>query len=469
MEEMNEYEKEFWKNILSGIGKAAIACGCVCLIRFLVMVIGGNENSHLRIVLQVVYWILATVLFSGAGKNTFSLGKCLTAIVKATAIWFCLFYMDAMLLSAIGEGTESVMLIVLEVTCCILLTVLFVQLDWSAIFRRKKQEESKSSHVTAPAPEPCPVREDNEEDCVILMGKKILFAGGYYLYIDEADNCTVISREYVEALEKVALCEEEKKASYQAFMNIERGGMEPKKSYEGCGFTPDGHTYTKKITYRHPNYRLADSWGNVQIPPLVGKNVINCVKKRAFSDTHPIKINDKTTLRDPVNRKIKSVVLPDTVTWIEEEAFAGCESLQTIYVPRSVRKIGDNAVPAGCKIIVHKNSFAYQHFQKLGYQIMEKGRTPPMLIIHDKTLHDGYGERYPYQISLYEKYGEWFLEDYSDYKSRFLTVPENIRKSGDPKALYEWYKKAFGVYYDSINEETFTKNKELIALLENEK
>ena len=44
---------------------------------------------------------------------------------------------------------------------------------------------------------------------------------------------------------------------------------------------------------------------------------------------------------------LESIFIPEGVTWIGEQAFKGCKYLKSIYIPDSVTKIGENAF-SGC-------------------------------------------------------------------------------------------------------------------------
>jgi hypothetical protein len=58
--------------------------------------------------------------------------------------------------------------------------------------------------------------------------------------------------------------------------------------------------------------------------------------------------DDKTTVLSVKDKVVKSVVIPDCVTKIGENAFSGCESLESIDIPDSVTEIGKQAFK-GCR------------------------------------------------------------------------------------------------------------------------
>ena len=53
--------------------------------------------------------------------------------------------------------------------------------------------------------------------------------------------------------------------------------------------------------------------------------------------------DDGKTLLDVTDKNISEAVIPDGVTYIEIEAFSGCDALQSIDIPNSVTHIGDGA------------------------------------------------------------------------------------------------------------------------------
>ena len=87
-----------------------------------------------------------------------------------------------------------------------------------------------------------------------------------------------------------------------------------------------------------------DGFGsNITVPSQIDGYVVTSLGESAF-------FYGEWTSKVPVN----SVVLPKTLTTIENEAFTLCRSLQTITIPASVHKIGDS-VFSGCKSLKEIN------------------------------------------------------------------------------------------------------------------
>lgn len=101
--------------------------------------------------------------------------------------------------------------------------------------------------------------------------------------------------------------------------------------------------------------RLLDYRGsseNVTIPDGVRE-----IGLQAFFDSHITHV----TIPESVNyiwegafqgcEKLTSVTIPDGVTEIGDYAFEGCTSLRSVVIPKSVKKIDDHAFEAGTKLI----------------------------------------------------------------------------------------------------------------------
>jgi len=73
---------------------------------------------------------------------------------------------------------------------------------------------------------------------------------------------------------------------------------------------------------------------HVEVPSVIGKSEVVMIGPQAFSD------NKNGIVNADVRRRIESIVIPDSVAFIEERAFEGCSSLKSITIPDSVISIG---------------------------------------------------------------------------------------------------------------------------------
>lgn len=114
----------------------------------------------------------------------------------------------------------------------------------------------------------------------------------------------------------------------------------------------------KKIKMSGENIRYIDSSNFISdgIAKLLGKKYI-------FVD-HGIMYNiDRTVVVKCIDRKLKEVVLPESVIRIEDYAFAGCINLERISLSRNTREIGEKAF-SGC--IALENVFMTQSLKSIG-------------------------------------------------------------------------------------------------------
>jgi len=85
---------------------------------------------------------------------------------------------------------------------------------------------------------------------------------------------------------------------------------------------------------------------DVMIPDRIGKDAVTVIGEKAFGAYTP-RVNN--AVREQ-HRRIVSVTVPDSVTVIGDNAFFGCDSLQTVILPDSVTVIGDGAF-SGCEAL----------------------------------------------------------------------------------------------------------------------
>ena len=92
-----------------------------------------------------------------------------------------------------------------------------------------------------------------------------------------------------------------------------------------------------------------------QVSPIADFEIEDGVLKEYRGDSETVVIpDDITSIGDNAFWNCSSLIsihIPDSVTSIGDEAFFGCDSLESIEVPKSVTHIGRNAFPVDAKII----------------------------------------------------------------------------------------------------------------------
>lgn len=146
-------------------------------------------------------------------------------------------------------------------------------------------------------------------DAFTMWEEKIIFLDGWFVYMDGKGNNSIISHDRARALEWGY-------QSYQASMDVNRGGAEREQAYPSRGFTLKGNDYV------YENFRVdrlivgkVNDISNVlRIPKTVGEYRINCIAPKAFKG----------------ETAIEEVVLHNDIHTIGESAFEGCKNLRDI-------------------------------------------------------------------------------------------------------------------------------------------
>ena len=103
------------------------------------------------------------------------------------------------------------------------------------------------------------------------------------------------------------------------------------KSTNNCILTKDGKKLVLCRNHNIPdNVTMIEEWafyGCTSLQSIVIPNNVTEIGKRAFSDCS----------------SLQSIIIPDSVTRIERWAFCNCTSLQSIKIPDSVTQIGESA------------------------------------------------------------------------------------------------------------------------------
>lgn len=156
-----------------------------------------------------------------------------------------------------------------------------------------------------------------------MWKESIIFQEGLYLYLDEQEHVSVISKER-------AVEYETRYYEYQARMDVDRGGVAPEIAYPGRGFVKDE---SGRWRYASPyNVEgLKDGGleipiqGEFMIPERIGVKDISYIEERAFLNCG----------------KLTHLIMPQSITCIGAGAFAGCENLEKITLSDNINAIGE--------------------------------------------------------------------------------------------------------------------------------
>ena len=152
-------------------------------------------------------------------------------------------------------------------------------------------------------------------------------------------------------------------------------------------------------TWCQINKYIGDS-KKVQIPASIQGKPVTYIKKEAFRD----------------NKKIEELVLPDTMWVVDVAAFVGCSNLSEILIPKSLKKINQNAF--GYTSIKELNLPASLEF------IGPIGKCLSLVKIHVDPTNPNYRS---IDGVLYDKQVTTLLRVPSQLKNQKLKVPESVR------------------------------------------
>ena len=157
-----------------------------------------------------------------------------------------------------------------------------------------------------------------------MWQNKIIFKNGWYLFLGENGNNSVITGACARRMEA-------EYNRYQADMDVDRGGLSPELAYPGRGFKKVGYTYEYDSPYVVDTLSEGREENHVErklvIPSDVDGISITCICRNAFAN--------RTNLEE--------VVVPDSVGVIGSKAFSGCISLQKVNLPQREIQIAEDA------------------------------------------------------------------------------------------------------------------------------
>ena len=101
------------------------------------------------------------------------------------------------------------------------------------------------------------------------------------------------------------------------------------------------------------------TWEHVEL----GVRITGCDKSFEGSMVIPDHINGVAVVEISANafafcEKITSVVLPDSVEVVGEEAFYKCDELEELRLGAGITRIEENAIPYGVTLVVDADSYA---------------------------------------------------------------------------------------------------------------
>ena len=181
-----------------------------------------------------------------------------------------------------------------------------------------------------------------------------VFLGGKWLFVDPTYD---MSRYYY-GQNDIRVYDESTKfylLSLEAFSNDHRiYDADTRHGVPAAGYCGNG---TKDAQFEITRDGVCHIWGYGELKMPAG---VTGFSKVVFEEGSNITGLAKNCFRD--NDLLTTVVLPDTVTYIGDYAFATCEDLQYVYIPSHVETIGDRAfygcdelcyvsVPENCKSI----------------------------------------------------------------------------------------------------------------------
>lgn len=145
-----------------------------------------------------------------------------------------------------------------------------------------------------------------------MREEQIIFKNGWFIYMDGKGNNSIISHKRARELE--LRCQ-----SYQASMDVDRGGLPDEVAYPSRGFVYKNgrYVYEKFRVDQLIVGEIAPITSVLIIPDSIGGISINCVARQAFQSENVI----------------EKVVLHNNIKEIGESAFEGCINLNEILIP----------------------------------------------------------------------------------------------------------------------------------------
>lgn len=158
-----------------------------------------------------------------------------------------------------------------------------------------------------------------------LYRDKIVYKDGWFLYIREDGNNSVLTRQAAHMVE-------EEYYYSQAMMDVNRGGIDPAIAFSNRGFgRREGYDYiftapyeTDKLGERETDQQIMET---LIIPDKVGDIDITCISSESFANMD----------------MLKEVILPESIHMIERGAFQNCHFLQKVHMPSGNVVIQENA------------------------------------------------------------------------------------------------------------------------------
>lgn len=152
----------------------------------------------------------------------------------------------------------------------------------------------------------------------LFWPEKIIFRDGWFIHMDGKGNNSVISHQRARQIELNF-------QSYQAYMDVNRGGFSMEAAYTTRGYQcVDGlYQYVDYKVDKLIDTRIAPMEQVLKIPHRIQGIPITCIAEHAFEN----------------ETKITQVILPNSLQEIGEAAFAGCTNLYKVLLPFSFRHV----------------------------------------------------------------------------------------------------------------------------------
>lgn len=148
--------------------------------------------------------------------------------------------------------------------------------------------------------------------------ERIIYRDGWFIHMDGKGNNSVISHHRARQIEHSF-------QSYQAYMDVNRGGATMEAAYTNRGYQyMDGqYQYVDYKVDKLINTPVVPMEQVLKIPHSIQGIPITCIAEHAFEN----------------ETKIAQVILPRSIKEIGEAAFAGCTNLYEVLLPWSCRNV----------------------------------------------------------------------------------------------------------------------------------